>query len=81
MPEPDLFGEAIALQGVAKRFPLAHGQSVAALEGFDLVVEHGEFVALLGPSGCGKSTVLRVIAGLEAPSEGSVGQCRILETR
>ncbi len=72
MPEPDLFGEAIALQGVAKRFPLAHGQSVAALEGFDLVVEHGEFVALLGPSGCGKSTVLRVIAGLEAPSEGSV---------
>jgi len=72
LPEPDLFGEAIALQGVAKRFPVAHGQSVAALEGFDLTVAHGEFVALLGPSGCGKSTVLRVIAGLEAPSEGSV---------
>jgi NitT/TauT family transport system ATP-binding protein len=72
LPEPDLFGAAIALEGVAKRFPLAHGESVAALEGFDLVVDHGEFVALLGPSGCGKSTALRLIAGLEAPSEGSV---------
>jgi NitT/TauT family transport system ATP-binding protein len=72
LPDSDLFGPAIAATGVAKRFPLAHGRSVAALEGFDLVVEHGEFVSLLGPSGCGKSTVLRLIAGLEAPNEGSV---------
>jgi NitT/TauT family transport system ATP-binding protein len=72
LPEPDLFGAAIALQGVAKRFPVARGAAVAALEGFDLEVAHGEFVALLGPSGCGKSTALRLIAGLEAPSAGSV---------
>src|SRR5690606_10276678 len=40
--------------------------------GIDLVVGAGERVALLGPSGCGKTTLLRVIAGLERPSAGTV---------
>ena len=57
----------VALEGVTKRFG-----AVEAIAGLDLVIEKGEFCALLGPSGCGKSTLLRVIAGLEAASEGRV---------
>jgi NitT/TauT family transport system ATP-binding protein len=63
---------AISLQGIVKDFPLRRGTAVRALERLDLQIGHGEFVALLGPSGCGKSTVLRMVAGLEEPSEGEV---------
>ncbi|GAA1293262.1 ABC transporter ATP-binding protein [Pseudonocardia aurantiaca] len=63
---------AISLQGIVKDFPLRRGTAVRALERLDLQIGHGEFVALLGPSGCGKSTVLRMVAGLEQPSEGEV---------
>jgi putative ABC transport system ATP-binding protein len=45
---------------------------VRALRGIDIVVENGEFVALMGPSGCGKSTLLNVFAGFEQPDEGIV---------
>ena len=57
-----------SLRGVGKRF--ANG--VAALSGCDVDVREGEFVSLLGPSGCGKSTVLRLLAGLAAPTEGTI---------
>jgi NitT/TauT family transport system ATP-binding protein len=62
------FSSVVALRGVGKTFP----NGTAALEGLDLDVRQGEFLSLLGPSGCGKSTALRIIAGLSAPSAGSV---------
>jgi len=45
---------------------------VAAVNGVDLATREGEFLVLLGPSGCGKTTLLRMIAGLETPSEGEL---------
>jgi NitT/TauT family transport system ATP-binding protein len=58
----------IALQQVHKRF----ATGLQALQDVSLAVRGGEFVALLGPSGCGKSTVLRLAAGLDAPTTGRV---------
>jgi len=45
---------------------------VRALDNIDLLIERGEFVSLIGPSGCGKTTLMRVIADLEQPTEGSI---------
>jgi NitT/TauT family transport system ATP-binding protein len=56
----------VTLRGIGKRF----GSGITALEGIDLDVGRGEFLSLLGPSGCGKTTLLRIIAGLSAPSAG-----------
>ena len=44
----------------------------AAVEDFNLMVERGEFVSFLGPSGCGKTTTLRMVAGFELPSSGTI---------
>jgi NitT/TauT family transport system ATP-binding protein len=59
---------SVSLKGVAKTFE----NGLAAFGPLDLDVSEGEFVSLVGPSGCGKSTMLRVVAGLLAPSEGAV---------
>jgi iron(III) transport system ATP-binding protein len=57
----------ISLQGLTKRFgPLA------AVDGVDLEIRHGEFVTLLGPSGCGKTTTLRLLAGFLVPDAGRI---------
>ena len=58
---------AIACQGVTKRFG-----TVAAVDGLDLTVPHGQVLALLGPSGCGKTTALRLIAGFEELDAGVI---------
>ncbi len=57
----------IELRGVTKRFG-----KFTAVENLDLDIGHGDFVTLLGPSGCGKTTTLRMIAGLETPTEGEI---------
>ena len=58
----------VELQGVVKRF----GEEVTAVDNVDLTVTDGEFFSLLGPSGCGKTTTLRMVAGLELPTAGSI---------
>ena len=49
-----------------------YGDGYRAVSDLNLDVEDGEFVVLVGPSGCGKTTALRMVAGLEEISEGSV---------
>jgi NitT/TauT family transport system ATP-binding protein len=63
---------AVSLRGVTK----VYDNGVVALGPIDLEVRRGAFVSLLGPSGCGKSTALRLIAGLSAPTSGTVGVAR-----
>ncbi len=58
---------AVQLSGVTKRFG-----DVVAVDALDLQIRDGEFFSLLGPSGCGKTTTLRMVAGLEYPTEGSI---------
>jgi iron(III) transport system ATP-binding protein len=63
----DATDPVLELSNVVKRFA---GET--AVDGIDLSVHEGELLTLLGPSGCGKTTTLRTIAGLEAPTEGTV---------
>ena len=58
--------------GVTKTFTTPDGRALPVLDGVSLTLREGEIVALLGKSGSGKSTMLRCIAGLIAPSAGSV---------
>jgi multiple sugar transport system ATP-binding protein len=58
----------VSLKEVGKTFP----DGTIAVDGVSLDVRDGEFMVLLGPSGCGKSTVLRMVAGLEPPTQGAI---------
>jgi NitT/TauT family transport system ATP-binding protein len=63
----------IRISGLDKAYPgKTPAQNVQALQGIDLHINTGEFVALLGPSGCGKSTLLNLVAGFEQPSGGTL---------
>ncbi|MFZ5784603.1 MAG: ABC transporter ATP-binding protein [Pseudomonadota bacterium] len=57
----------LAIRNIRKSF-----DRTQVLRGVDLEIAHGEFISLVGPSGCGKSTLLRIVAGLEAQTEGDV---------
>jgi NitT/TauT family transport system ATP-binding protein len=64
---------SVMLDGVGHVFPAPSGRGdVRALGQISLTIAGGEFFAIIGPSGCGKSTLLDILAGLLAPSEGSV---------
>jgi iron(III) transport system ATP-binding protein len=63
----------LKLEKISKIFPPRGGAGeVAAVNGVSLDIQQGELVTLLGPSGCGKTTTLRIIAGFEFPTSGSI---------
>jgi ABC-type nitrate/sulfonate/bicarbonate transport system ATPase subunit len=62
----------LKIDGVTLRFTPRKGKPVTALDRIALDVEDNEFSVIVGPSGCGKSSLLRVVAGLVAPTEGEV---------
>jgi putative ABC transport system ATP-binding protein len=61
----------IRAEGVVKEYTRG-GETVRVLDGLDLSVREGEWLALMGPSGSGKTTLLNVLGGLDQPEEGSV---------
>ncbi|HKY30920.1 MAG TPA: ABC transporter ATP-binding protein [Candidatus Polarisedimenticolia bacterium] len=63
--------EVVRLQGVTRHY-FRDTLKIPVLEGIDLTVAEGDFMALMGPSGSGKSTLLNLIAGIDRPSRGSV---------
>ncbi len=65
---------AVELRHVTRRFlsPTDKGNEVVAVDDVSMQIQDGEFFSLLGPSGCGKTTTLRMIAGLDRPTEGQI---------
>lgn len=72
MGHPIAIKAKLELEHVWKRFSLADGQELVAIQDVSLFVGTNEFVSLVGPSGCGKSTLLMMAAGLETVSEGTI---------
>ena len=62
----------VHLDQVNKSFFKGKDDKLHVLDNIDFEIQEGEFVSLIGPSGCGKSTILKLIAGLDAPSSGEV---------
>ncbi|SEQ75517.1 ABC transporter ATP-binding protein [Natrinema salaciae] len=61
----------VTIDGVTKTFQDSNGE-IVAVDDVTIDIEDGEFLVLVGPSGCGKSTTLRMVAGLETVTEGSI---------
>lgn len=70
LPQPPV-NPALQVSGLGKRVPLPGGE-LTILEGIGFRIEHGDTVAIVGASGSGKSTLLSLLAGLDAPSSGTV---------
>lgn len=65
--------ELVGINNVSMRYKAQAGAaSTLAVDGLDLSVNRGEFVAVVGPSGCGKSTLMKLATGLQFPNKGSV---------
>src|SRR5213083_2699413 len=62
----------VIIEGLVKIYPEKSGPGVRAVNDINLTIEDREFMVLVGPSGCGKSTTLRMIAGLEEISRGTI---------
>src|SRR4051812_6292623 len=62
----------VVIENLVKLYPDKSAAGVRAVNGINLTVADGEFMVLVGPSGCGKSTTLRMIAGLEEISAGTI---------
>src|SRR6478735_4425615 len=62
----------ISIEGISRRFPAPGGGTTTVFEDLWLSMARGEFVCMIGHSGCGKTTVLNILAGLDAPSDGTV---------
>jgi NitT/TauT family transport system ATP-binding protein len=62
----------IRIAGLEKRFATRSGETVRALSNVNLDIRENEFISVVGPSGCGKTTLLRILAGLEQASSGTV---------
>jgi NitT/TauT family transport system ATP-binding protein len=77
---PTLTSPKIGVRGVSKRFTV-NDREVTALDALDIAIEPGQFFVIVGPSGCGKTTLLRILAGLEEPTEGEVHLARAHDDR
>ncbi|HWP25709.1 MAG TPA: ABC transporter ATP-binding protein [Xanthobacteraceae bacterium] len=62
----------ISIEGITRRFPAPGGGTTTVFEDLWLAMQRGEFTCMIGHSGCGKTTVLNILAGLDAPSAGTV---------
>ena len=62
----------ISIEEISRTYPAASGGTTTVFEDLWLSMKRGEFVCIIGHSGCGKTTVLNILAGLDAPSTGTV---------